>query len=108
MHAMGHAEIEKRFNTISPFLDEKRRRVWAATEARHIGYGGVSVVSRATGLSRKTIRDGVYELANPNSGSGRQRRAGSGRKKVTENDPKIRDALEILIFQFARFKTFAF
>ena len=74
----------------------------AATEARHIGYGGVSVVSRATGLSRKTIRDGVHELANPLSGLGRQRRVGSGRKKVTENNPKIKEALEILIEPYVR------
>ena len=102
MHAINHMEIEKRFRTISPFLDEKRRRVWAATEAGHIGYGGVSVVSRATGLTRKTIRKGIEELANPEYESGRQRRVGAGRKKVTENDTEIKEALEVLIEPYVR------
>ena len=102
MHAINHVEIEKRFRAISPFLDEKRRRVWAATEAEYIGYGGVSVVSRATGLTRKTIREGIEELANPEYESGRQRRVGAGRKKVTENDPEIKKALEVLIEPYVR------
>jgi len=68
---------------ISPHLDEFRRRIWAAAEVKTLGRGGLSAVSKVTGLSRNTIKKGIHELENqefppPN----RIRRAGGGRKKA--------------------------
>jgi len=52
---MDAESIQKRFEILEPFLDERLRRLVAASEARSIGYGGVSIVSRATGVSRRAI-----------------------------------------------------
>jgi hypothetical protein len=74
--------------------------LWAANEALSLGYGGVSAVSRATGISRTTIHAGIAELERPAAaaaGEGRVRRSGGGRKRVTEKDPGLRDALNRLV-----------
>src|SRR4029450_7906785 len=55
--------IAARFAILSPLLDERARRLWAAVEARAIGRGGISQVAEATRLSRATIRAGLQELA---------------------------------------------
>jgi AcrR family transcriptional regulator len=52
------AEIAEKYELIKPYLNERTRRIWAATEALAIGRGGVSQVSRATGLSRTTVYEG--------------------------------------------------
>jgi hypothetical protein len=83
-------------------MDERLRRQWAATEAAAIGWGGVSAVSCATGLSRNTIAVGVRELAarqrNPAVPvEARVRRLGAGRKPVTQTDPELLAALEALV-----------
>jgi hypothetical protein len=52
----------RKYRVVAPELDERRRRQWAAAEAREIGYGGVSVVARATGLARSTIHAGLRDL----------------------------------------------
>jgi hypothetical protein len=57
------ATIVAKFVVMSPLLDERARRLWAAAESVAIGYGGDSVVSSATGLARQTIRNGRLELA---------------------------------------------
>src|SRR5438094_592844 len=54
--------IRARYTSLRPFLDERRRRLWAANEALVLGRGGVTVVAAATGLARNTIRDGLREL----------------------------------------------
>ena len=75
----------------------------AATEAMSLGYGGVSLVSRACGLSRKAIRKGIVELkgrAKPLLG--RVRRAGGGRKSITQSDPALMQTLEALIDEQTR------
>ena len=62
----------------------------AATEAMSLGYGGVSLVSRACGLSRKAIRKGIVELERRGKPLlGRVRRAGGGRKPITQCDPGL-------------------
>lgn len=62
-------------------LDERGRRRWAAVEARDLGRGGIAAVAAATGLSDRTIRTGLKELADPAAApSHRQRRVGGGRK----------------------------
>ena len=52
---VSHGDIQRRFHSLSPFLDERMRRLVAAAESEAIGYGGVSAVARATGVSRRAI-----------------------------------------------------
>jgi hypothetical protein len=83
-------------------MDERMRRQWAATEAQSYGRGGVSAVSSATGMSRNTIRKGLFELAarkrNPRVAvATRIRKQGGGRKRLTETDPGMAQALDRLI-----------
>src|SRR3954452_790795 len=95
--------IKSKYTSLEPVLDERARRLWAAAEARAIGRGGISRVAEATGLSRTTIRSGLSELypSSPPFGraetAGRTRRHGGGRKPLTEHDPKLERALEILV-----------
>ena len=75
----------------------------AASEAMALGHGGISVVQRACGLSRKAIRKGIGEIAaGPVLPAGRVRRAGGGRKPITVSDPGLVDALEDLIADHTR------
>ena len=69
----------------------------AASEARFLGYGGVSRISRASGLSRKAIAKGIREISKGNAMPGRIRQLGAGRKKITELDPELLASLENLI-----------
>ena len=83
-------------------MDERTRRQWAAAEAQSYGRGGVSAVSDATGMSRNTIRKGLAELAarknNPRAPVGtRIRQEGGGRKRLSETDPGLAQALDRLI-----------
>jgi hypothetical protein len=74
----------------------------AAAEAAEIGFGGVSLVSRACGLSRVTITKGINELVEPALPEDRIRRSGGGRRKLTERDPKLPSLLESLVEPLAR------
>jgi len=91
--------MKKRFEALWPFLDERLRRLWAASEAKALGYGGISCVSEATGVSRRAISEGCRELQNPELGvsSGRVRRPGGGRKRITTKYPDLPERLEELI-----------
>lgn len=81
-----------------PLLDERTRRLLAANEARALGRGGISEVSRACGLSRKAIAKGIKEIETGTAPPpGRIRQPGAGRKKITEHDPELAGALERLI-----------
>ena len=91
------ATLVGKYAAVAPVLDERSRRVWAATEARAIGYGGDSLVSAATGLSRLTIRRGRHELACGGPAIDRQRRVGAGRPTLLHTQPGLRDALEALV-----------
>ena len=94
------AVVRQRWSDVSVTLDERRRRVWAATEARALGRGGVSMVARATGLSRPTIHAGLKELADKSVGElpvERVRRSGGGRKPITQTQPGVLAALEALV-----------
>ena len=94
--------LEAKFAVLKPLLDERLRRIWAGVEARAIGRGGITQVARATGLSRTTVRAGVREIqagaAGPRAGGpgsrGRLRRAGAGRKPLSDKQPGLRAALE--------------
>jgi len=90
--------LEKKFRTVWPLLDERTRRIMAANEAIEVGYGGVSLVHRACGLSRKAIAKGIREIKVGDSPEvGRIRRPGAGRKNLTVTDPALVAALDGLI-----------
>ena len=95
--AKAVTRIRHKYRVVAPELDERRRRQWAAAEAREVGWGGVSVVARVTGLSRPTILAGVRELELPASqraaAAQRIRRPGGGRRAVTVTDPTLLAAL---------------
>src|SRR5918995_382278 len=76
--------IRKRYEAIRDQLDERERRLFAAAEARSAGRGGVVAVSQATGLARGTIERGLKDLNQPAPPGGQVRRAGSGRRRLTE------------------------
>lgn len=89
--------LRRKFLDVWSLLDERSRRLMAASEARSLGYGGVSKVRRASGLSRKAIVKGMREISGGNTMPGRIRRPGAGRKKITESDPKLLASLEHLV-----------
>ena len=90
-------ELQRKFVTLFPCLDERQRRLLAAAEARSLGYGGISRVSRACGLSRVTIQGALEELDSPMPHPGRVRRPGGGRKKLRAPSPQLLKALEDLV-----------
>jgi hypothetical protein len=91
-------DLREKLRGIWSLLDERARRLVAANEALALGYGGVCAVQRASGMSRVTITKGLRELAEgvplP---EGRIRRAGAGRKPITERDPGLLSALDRLV-----------
>jgi len=99
--AKVEARIRQKFHLVAVELDERRRRQWAAAEARDLGWGGVSLVSRATGLSRPTIMVGINELELSSKSRAvaavRVRAPGGGRRLLTQSDPELLKALERLI-----------
>src|ERR1700733_3250268 len=92
------AGIAARYKALEPVLDERARRLMAAAESQAIGRGGISAVSRATGIMRPVIRQGIAELKDPgSSASDRVRRAGGGRKKAVDKDASLRSDLLSLL-----------
>jgi hypothetical protein len=91
-------DLAARLASVWPLLDERTRRLTAANEALALGRGGITEVSRACGLSRKAIAKGIKEIESGTAPPrGRVRQPGAGRKKITERDPGVSDALERLI-----------
>ena len=91
------ATLVTKYAALGDLLDERTRRLWAATESRAIGYGGDALVSAATGLARATIQKGRRELEAGENASGRIRRSGGGRHKLDESQPGLLEALEALV-----------
>jgi transposase len=91
------ASIVTKYAAISPFLDERARRLWAATESLEIGYGGDALVSSATGLARATIRKGRREIEEEIVWTEKVRGPGAGRPCIDESQPGIKEALEQLV-----------
>jgi hypothetical protein len=89
--------LRQKFSGIWKLLDERSRRLMAANEARSLGYGGISMVRKACGLSRKAIAKGIIEISEGTTMPGRIRRVGAGRKKITLRDPGLLSSLEYLI-----------
>lgn len=96
--------IRQKFLLLADDLDERARRRWAATEAIAIGWGGVTAVATATGISDRTIRNGIREIRDPDAAfdSSRQRRSGAGRKSHTSTQPGLQAALDALIEPLTR------
>jgi hypothetical protein len=100
--------VKRKAEALFPLLHEKARRRWAACEARAIGYGGISIVAAATGLSRPTIRRGLAELESSTGTAGepadeeeddadRIRNPGAGRPVLTQDDPTLVRDLQLLV-----------
>ena len=101
---VNESALKKRFELLTPFLDERLRRLVVSAEAEAIGRGGISLVSRATGVSRRAIRVGRQELYDleggqellPVQGQGIRKRGG-GRKKTVDKGPVLRKDLNALV-----------
>ena len=96
------ATIVAKYAAVGPVLDERARRLWAAAEARAIGYGGEAIVSAATGLARQTIRSGRREIERGVEVTDRVRRAGAGRPSIHKAQPGVKEALEQLVDPLTR------
>lgn len=94
--------IRYRWETVGRKLDERGRRLLAAAEVRTAGWGGLAVVSRITGLARSTINRGEDDLESAPLPRGQVRRAGGGRKGVSEQDPLLIPELKRLIASSSR------
>jgi Rhodopirellula transposase DDE domain len=94
--------LASKFAMIWPHLDERSKRMMAASEARQLGYGGVSIVSRACGLSRVTIMKGLRELGGVPLDPGWVRRPGGERPSLITVDPELPGSLEGLVEPLAR------
>ncbi|MGH3225714.1 MAG: ISAzo13 family transposase [Streptosporangiaceae bacterium] len=95
------AGIAGKWADLSPRLDERSRRLWLGTEAKHLGYGGIKFVATATGAAIETVRGGQADLGRDpegqEGGSRRVRRPGGGRKKAEDGDPELPAALDALL-----------
>src|SRR5471030_3316044 len=85
--------LREKYDALAPIMDERLHRLWAASEAAALGWGGITLVAQATGLSQTTIRAGIAELKDPHPrhrvGAGepaRIRRQGGGRKPLSQTD----------------------
>lgn len=95
---VDEAAIGERFRALAGELNERQRRLWAASEARSAGRGGIAATARATGISVPTIRKGIAELRDGERlEPGRVRRRGGGRKRVTDSDPTLVEDLQRLL-----------
>src|SRR5215469_2716080 len=90
--------IGKKYRALAGSLNERQRRLWAAAETMSLGYGGISIVSRATGISRVTINQGIKELrGNHQLPPERSRCSGGGRKKGCEQQPGLKPSLNAIV-----------
>lgn len=99
--AMAIQSVKTKFESLKNILNERARRLWAASEARELGWGGIAAVATATGMSHSTIRKGIRQLTEQSDGeplhANRSRRKGGGRKGILWHDPTIVKALESLM-----------
>jgi len=95
------AQLREKYEGLGPLLNERQRRLWAATEALARGRGGISRVAEATGLARPTVRAGIREPRQRDPGRAlapnRVRRPGGGHPPRTATDPTLVRDLERLI-----------
>jgi hypothetical protein len=96
------ANIMAKYVALETVLNERGRRLWAATESIAIGYGGDSLVSAATGLSRTTIRAGRRQIESGDYERERIRRSGAGRPGIGDSQPGVKEELEKLVDPLTR------
>ena len=89
--------LKQKYSVLLRHLDERQRRVVAAADARFLGYGGISSLARASGLSRSTLHQGIKELDGVDAVPDRVRKPGAGRKRIAELSPAILKELESLV-----------
>ena len=95
--------LRSKYETLQPFLNERVRRLWSATEAMGLGHGGIAALAEATGMSRTTIRHAIEEIQDQRESPGstlpiqRRRRPGAGRKRLITQDPALLITLELLV-----------
>lgn len=96
--------IKKKLEIISPYLNEKQRRIVFAAEAQCLGRGGKAIVCKATGMSRPALDHGFRELTGEKveCSKNRIRCEGAGRKKITISQPELLSALESLVEPLSR------
>jgi hypothetical protein len=94
--------IVSKYASLSSLLNERSRRLWAATESIAIGFGGDALVSSATGLARETIRKGRREIAEGVKETNRIRQPGAGCPSIEQKQPGITKALELLVEPLTR------
>jgi len=92
--------LREKYRSLAPALNERSRRLWAASEALALGHGGIALVERATGISRSTVVRGISEVrsgAQLELPADRTRRAGGGRKAASRKDPSLISDLDALV-----------
>jgi hypothetical protein len=90
--------LRTKYARLGPALNERSRRLWAATEALALGRGGIAAVGQATGMARSTISRGIKELSSGDLPEPeRTRRSGGGRKRVVEKDTTLLADLDALV-----------
>jgi hypothetical protein len=99
--------IREKYEALAPMLNERARRLWAATEARSLGRGGPVAVIAATGMSSATVYKGIHELEDAEAGRptlspDRIRQPGGGRKRAVDQQPGLAEALAALVEPTAR------
>jgi transposase len=95
---MDIGTLHAKYAALAPVFTERSRRLWAATEARALGHGGIALVEQATGISRSTIQRGLRELeAGETVDPGRTRKPGGGRKRTADTDAGLTADLEALV-----------
>ena len=98
---MEKKAIEEKISLMLPLLNEKQRRIYLASEAIAIGWGGITEIGKASGVSRSVIAAGVKDIksgsADVLSADAPIRRKGAGRKPITETQPGIKEALDDLV-----------
>jgi biotin operon repressor len=101
---MTEEEIKQDFARISPFLDEKTRRLYVSNMALSMGRGGRLKVSKSLGISRVRINNGIKELQGdlPAIATDKKRRSGGGRKSLAKHYPEIKEQIESIISPYTR------
>ena len=94
---MSEEGLARFFSLTSPFLDERQRRLVAASVAEVLGRGGQARVAEAAGVSRNTVISGAKELAEGAVLQGRVRRVGAGAKRRIDVDPELLVVLDSLV-----------
>ena len=99
-------KLKEKYDFILPVLNEKQRRMLLVADAKYFGFGGITIVSKASGVTRATIHNGLNEINKPTADLGinndRIRKAGAGRKSIAKQYPAIMEDLDNLVSPVTR------